>query len=97
MSLGDDGDNKVTESANDKIFDFPLLIDSFVKGGVITNDEDMKNSKEKISECSLELSGVNNEKQKLNFFIDYETLYNLNYDMKSFINQVNETIKNFNK
>ena len=84
-------------SSNDKIFDFPLLVDSSIKGGLITYNQDMKNTKEKISECDLELCDENGNKKKTNFFIDYETLFNLNYEMKSFINQVNETIKNFNK
>ena len=84
-------------SSNDKIFDFPLLVDSSIKGGLITYNQDMKNTKEKISECDLELCDENGNKKKNNFFIDYETLFNLNYEMKSFINQVNETIKNFNK
>ena len=84
-------------SSNDKIFDFPLLVDSSIKGGLITYNQDMKNTKEKISECDLELCDENGNKKKTNFFIDYETLFNLNYEMKSFINQVNEIIKNFNK
>ena len=82
---------------DDKIFEFPLLVDSSLKGGIITYNQDLKNTKEKLSECSLELCDENGNKQKTNFFVDYETLFNINYEMKSFINQVNETIKNFNK
>ena len=85
------------KGSNEKIFEFPLLVDSSLKGGIITYNQDLKNTKEKLSECSLELCDENGNKQKNNFFIDYETLFNINYEMKSFINQVNETIKNFSK
>ena len=81
----------------EKIFEFPLLVDSSLKGGIITHNQDLKNSKEKISECCLELCDENGNKQKTNFFVDYETLFNINYEIKSFINQVNESIKSFNK
>ena len=84
-------------SNNEKIFEFPLLVDSSIKGGIITYNQDLKTSKEKVSECCLELCDENGNKQKTNFLVDYETLFNINYEMKSFINQVNETIKNFNK
>ena len=83
--------------ANDEIFEFPLLVDSSLKGGIVTYNQDLKNTKEKLSECSLELVDEDGNKKKTNFFIDYETLFNINYEMKSFINQVNETIKSFNK
>ena len=85
------------ENTNENLFEFPLLIDSSVRGGVITNDTNMKNTKEKLAECNLELSTDDGVKEQVNFFADYETLYNINYEMKSFINQVKETIKNFNK
>ena len=84
-------------SNNEKIFEFPLLVDSSIKGGIITYNQDLKTSKEKVSECCLELCDENGNKQKTNFLVDYETLFNINYEMKSFVNQVNETIKNFNK
>ena len=84
-------------SNNERIFDFPILMDSSLKGGIITYNQDLKVTKEKIAECALELRDEDGNKQKTNFFVDFETLFNLNYEMKSFINQVNETIKNFNK
>ncbi len=86
------------ESSNKEgIFDFPILMDSSLKGGIITYNQDLKVTKEKIAECALELRDEDGNKQKSNFFVDFETLFNLNYEMKSFINQVNEYIKNFNK
>lgn len=98
MNTSTEDTNKGSSSnSHEKIFDFPLLVDSSLKGGIVTYNQDLKNTKEKMSECSLELCDENGNKQKTNFFIDYETLFNINYEMKSFINQVNETIKNFNK
>ena len=84
-------------NSNEKIFEFPLLVDSSLKGGIITYNQDLKTSKEKILELFLELCDENINKQKTNLFVDYEILFNINYEMKSFINQVNETIKTFNK
>ena len=80
-----------------EILDFPKLIDSSIRGGIITNNQDMQNTKEKITECSLNLNNINGEMEHFNFFIDYETLYNISYKMKSMINQIDESIKNFNK
>ena len=95
MSNSNEDANKT--NSNEQIFEFSLLVDSSLKGGIVTYNQDLKNTKEKISECCLELCDENGNKQKTNFFIDYETLFNINYEMKSFINQVNETIKTFNK
>jgi len=78
---------------SDEIFNFPKLIDSTVNGGIITNNSEMKNKKEKMTECSLKINEVNGDQNSFNFFIDYETLYNLSYQMKSMINQIDETIK----
>ena len=98
MSTINENQQKPEElQSNNTIFEFPLLMDSSLKGGLITYNQDLKLSKEKIAECDLQLCDENGDKQKSNFFVDFETLFNLNYEMKSFINQVNETIKNFNK
>ena len=97
QSLNEDSNKGSGTNINENIFEFPLLIDSSLKGGIVTYNQDLKNTKEKLSECSLELCDEDGNKQKTNFFVDYETLFNINYEMKSFINQVNETIKNFNK
>ena len=80
-----------------EILDFPKLIDSSIRGGIITNNQDMQNTKEKITEWSLNLNNINGEMEHFNFFIDYETLYNMSYQMKSMVNQIDESIKNFNK
>ena len=80
-----------------EILNFPKLVDSSVRGGIITNNQDMENTKEKITECSLNLNNINGDTEHFNFFIDYETLYNLSYQMKSMINQIDESIKNFGK
>ena len=80
-----------------EILNFSKLVDSSVRGGIITNNQDMENTKEKITECSLNLNNINGDTEHFNFFIDYETLYNLSYQMKSMINQIDESIKNFGK
>ena len=59
-------------------------------------NQDLRTIKEKIAEYALESRDEDANKKGTNFFVDFETLFNLNYVMKSFINQVNETIKNFN-
>ena len=82
---------------SDEIFNSPKLIDSSVNGGIITNDSEMKNTKEKITECSLKINEINGDQNSFNFFIDYETLFNLSYQMKSMINQIDESIKNAQK
>ena len=98
MNTINENEQKPIEStADNAIFDFPLLVDSSLKGGIITYNQDLRATKEKIAECTLELREEDGNKKKTNFFVDFETLFNLNYEMKSFINQVNETIKNFNK
>ena len=98
MSNINENQPQQAESSNkEAIFDFPILMDSSLKGGIITYNQDLKVTKEKIAECALELCDEDGNKQKSNFFVDFETLFNLNYEMKSFINQVNETIKTFNK
>ena len=81
----------------DTILEFPKLIDSSIEAGVITYNSELKNPKERIATCSLELNGVDGDKSKVNFLIEYTNLYNLSYQMKSMINQINESIQNFNK
>ena len=98
MNTINENPQKIEESPSDNtMFNFPLLVDSSLKGGIITYNQDLRTTKEKIAECALEIRDEDGNKQKSNFFVDFETLFNLNYEMKSFINQVNETIKNFNK
>ena len=96
-SINENQPKQEEQSVDNEIFDFPLLMDSSLKGGIITYNQDLRATKEKIAECTLELREEDGNKKKTNFFVDFETLFNLNYEMKSFINQVNETIKNFNK
>ena len=81
----------------DENFKFPKLIDSSIEGGVVTLDNDFKNPKKRIANCSLELNELDGKKSHINFVVDFQTLYNLSYQMKSMVNQIDETIKNFNK
>ena len=43
-------DKGASSTANENIFEFPLLVDSSIKGGIITYNQDLKNTKEKLSE-----------------------------------------------
>ena len=52
-------DKGTGSTANENIFEFPLLVDSSIKGGIITYNQDLKNTKEKLSECCLELCDEN--------------------------------------
>ena len=81
----------------DNVFEFPNLIDSQIEGGIITYDTDMKNPRERIASCSLEINETNGDKSHFNFLVDYPTLFNVSYHMKSMINQIDDAIKNFNK
>ena len=81
----------------DSVFQFPKLIDSTIESGIVTYNTDLKNPKERLANCSLELNETNGDKSHINFLIDYPTLFNLSYQMKSMVNQIDETIKNFNK
>lgn len=75
---------------------FPKLIDCSVETGVVTFDLEQNNPKEKFASCSLEFNELNGDISHTNFLIDYDTLFNLNYQLKSMLNQVDQTINSFN-
>ncbi|MCQ2820407.1 MAG: hypothetical protein MJ252_24340 [archaeon] len=82
--------------SQDEIFNFPKLIDSNFESGIITFDMDHNNPKERFASCSLQLNELNGDISKTNFLVDFDSLYNLNYNLKSMINQIDQTIQNFN-
>ena len=70
MSTINENQQKPEElQSNNTIFEFPLLMDSSLKGGLITYNQDLKLSKEKIAECALQLCDENGDKQKSNFLL----------------------------
>jgi len=78
----------------DEIINFPKLVDSSISSGIITFDSN-ENPREKIINMDLELLEENNKISKLNFGVDYFTLANLNYKLKSALNNIDESIKNY--
>lgn len=79
------------------LISFPKLIDSSISTGIITLNDDIKNPKKRIANCSLSLNETNGKNSNINFLIDYSTLVNMNYQLKSMTNQIEDTIKGFNK
>ncbi len=78
----------------DQILSFPKLIDSSISSGIITfNSND--NPKDKIINMKLELLEENNTISKLNYEVDYFSLVNLNYKLKSALNSIDDSIKNY--
>lgn len=78
---------------SNEIIHFPYLVDSQVKSGIITLNQDFQNTKERLTEISLQLEGTDQQRRDLKFFCDYPNLVNLNYKMKSACNQITEAIK----
>lgn len=74
------------------LISFPKLIDSSISTGIITFNEDIKNPKLRIANCSLSLNEINGKNSNINFSIDYPTLVNMNYQLKSMTNQIEEAI-----
>lgn len=83
--------------SEEDVLNFTKLIDSNIETGIITNDIDLRNPRERFANCSLEFNELNGDISHTNFLIDYDTLFNLNYQLKSMLNQIDQTIKNFNK
>lgn len=78
-------------------FNFTKLIDSNIETGIITHDLDLRNPRERFAHCSLQFNELNGDITHSNFLIDYDTLFNLNYQLKSMLNQIDQTVQNFNK
>ena len=81
---------------------FPKLVDSEMETGIITVNHNQIYEKEKIIKISLdirELDYNNNKKEtkKLKFYCDPATASNLNYKIKSSLNQIEEVIKYISK
>lgn len=79
---------------SDEIINFPKLVDSSISSGIISFNSN-NNPREKNINIDLELLEENNKISKLNLGIDYFTLVNLNYKLKSALNNIDESIKNY--
>lgn len=78
-----------------ELIEFPKLIDSSVTSGIITLNDELKNTKEKQTKITLNILDPdrNNKNEELNFFCDYSNLVNINYKLKSTCTQIEESIK----
>lgn len=81
---------------SDEIIQFPKLVDSSISSGIITFNSN-ENPKDKNINMNLELLEENNKISNLNFALDYFTLVNLNYKLKSALNNIDDSIKNYAK
>lgn len=78
----------------EELINFPKLVDSSISSGIITFNS-IDNPKDKIINMNLEVLEENDKISKLNFGVDYFTLVNLNYKLKSALNNIDDSIKNY--
>ena len=81
-----------------KIIAFPKLIDSEIETGITTLNNNHINEKEKIIKLTLKINEWDYnydkfESKDLKFHCDFDTASNLNYKLKSSLNQIEEMIK----
>lgn len=78
----------------DGIIGFSKLVDSSVSSGIFTFNSN-ENPKEKNINITMDLLDESNKIEKLNFGCDYYTMVNLNYKLKSALNNIEDSIKNY--
>jgi len=79
---------------SEEIINFHRLVDTSISSGIITYDS-IENPREKNIIIKMDIMEDNNKISKLNFGCDYFTLVNLNYKLKSALNNIDESIKNY--
>jgi len=79
---------------SEELISIPKLVDNNISSGIITFNS-IDNPKDKVINFNLELLEENNQITKLNFGCEYFTLVNINYKMKSALNNIDEVIKNY--
>jgi hypothetical protein len=77
---------------------FPRLVDSSVETGISTLNSDMVNNKQKVIKISMEVTEWDynkntGENKHMKFYCEPEVASNLNYKIKSALNQIEEVIK----
>ena len=85
-------------SQTSRIIQFPKLVDSAVETGITTLNNDLVNERQKVMKITLEVNEwdyqYNKEENKIfKFYCEQETVSNLNYKIKSALNQIEEVIK----
>jgi hypothetical protein len=79
---------------SEEIINFPKLVDSTVSSGIITFNS-LENPKQKYVNLTFDFLEPNNKISKLNVGCDYYSVVNLNYKLKSALNNIEESIKNY--
>jgi hypothetical protein len=85
-------------SESNRTIQFPRLTDSEIETGVITLNNNFQNEKEKTIKVTLHINENNaetglNEQRQMKFYCEPSTAANLNYKIKSSLNQIEEVIK----
>ena len=77
-----------------EILNLPKLVDSSVSCGMITFNSN-ENPKEKIMNITMDTLDNKNKFTKINTDCDYYTAVNLSYKLKSALNNIEDSIKNY--
>lgn len=77
---------------------FPRLVDSCVETGISTLNSDLVNDKQKVIKISMDVIDLDysknrGENKQIKFYVEPEVASNLNYKLKSALNQIEEVIK----
>ena len=71
----------------------PILIDSEISSSIITLNDDLISTKERIAKIELLIRNENNENEKFSLNCDYSNLSNIAYKLKSACIQIEDTVK----
>ena len=77
-----------------EILNLPKLVDSSVSCGLITFNSN-ENPREKIMNISMDTLDSKNKLTKINADCDYYTAVNISYKLKSAMNNIEDSIKNY--
>lgn len=81
--------------SNNRTIQFPRLMDSEIETGIFTLNNNFQNEKEKVLKVALYINDPLSKEglEELRFYCDPSTASNLNYKIKSSLNQIEEVIK----
>jgi len=77
------------------ILNNPKLVDSSISCGIITFNSN-ENPRHKIMNITMHILDNKNKITQINTDCDYYTAININYKLKSALNNIEDTIKNYN-
>lgn len=78
------------------LISFPNLVDSSVSSSITTLNNDLINPKERNAMISLTLEDKVSL-EEITMMCDYPTLVNLNYKLKSMLQQIENSVRSINK